>query len=156
MNRVTQLWQFWCTQRGDINWRQRTHTWFFPLSTRTLVTRPNGIPRWIISASVTSLGMLRMCITLDGFPFWFLSSFTCNQQHKSLKQSWGCLCELFALITVTTTLQFQAPSFIPWTSDQAKVTTGYEITHKTQNMKRQNIVFQTHSYDVTQNSLCDW
>jgi len=84
-------------QRGDINWRERTHTWFFPLSTRTLVTRPNGIPRWIISASVTSLGMLRMCITLDGFPFWFLSSFTCNQQHKSLKQGWGCLRGLVSL-----------------------------------------------------------
>jgi len=64
-----------------------------------------------------------------------------------------CLCDLFALVTVTTTVQFQTPSFIPWASDQAKLTTGYEIIHKIQNMKTQSIVFQTHSYDVTQSSL---
>ena len=35
------------------------------LSTRTLVTLPKGIPRWMISASDTSLGMFRMWITCN-------------------------------------------------------------------------------------------
>lgn len=54
-------------------------TWFLPLRTRTLVTRPNGMPRWTISASVTSLGMLRMWTTLDGLAGLLGSSLTCHR-----------------------------------------------------------------------------
>jgi len=53
-------------------------TWFLPLSTSTLVTFPNGMPRCMTSASVTSLGMLRMCITRDGLLLAVLSSLTWN------------------------------------------------------------------------------
>lgn len=67
-------------------------TWFLPLSTSTLVTFPNGMPRCMTSASVTSLGMLRMCITRDGLLLAVLSSLTWNffhiiKTHRSAKRA---------------------------------------------------------------------
>lgn len=41
-------------------------TWFLALSISRLVTSPKGTPRLITSASVMSLGSLRMWMTLDG------------------------------------------------------------------------------------------
>ena len=61
-----------CMHQTDVVWMSLSdnspfkQTWFFPFNTRTLVTRPNGIPRWMTSASVTSLGMFRMWMTFDG------------------------------------------------------------------------------------------
>lgn len=46
------------------------------------MTFPNGIPRCTISASVTSLGMLRMWMTRDGAPL-LLSNFACKQKKKT-------------------------------------------------------------------------
>ena len=52
------------------------------------MTRPNGMPRWTISASVTSLGMLRMWTTLDGLAGLLGSSLTCHRitTHKEGKK----------------------------------------------------------------------
>lgn len=64
-------------------------TWFFPLSTSTLVTLPNGMPKCMTSASVTSFGMLRMCITRDGLLLAVLSSLTCIQKNKRWSKGGG-------------------------------------------------------------------
>ena len=70
-------------------------TWFLPLSTRTLVTRPNGMPRWTISASVTSLGMLRIWTTRDGLAGLLGSNFTCcpitNSKKTKIRLNSHCL-----------------------------------------------------------------
>lgn len=73
-------------------------TWFLPLRTRTLVTRPNGMPRWTISASVTSLGMLRIWTTLDGLAGLLGSSLTCHritthekEKKKKTPKSWATI-----------------------------------------------------------------
>jgi hypothetical protein len=63
--------------------------WFFPLRTSTLVTLPKGMPRWTISASETSFGMLRMWMTRDGLPTFCWSSFTFLAFSWLLLSAWG-------------------------------------------------------------------
>lgn len=75
------------------NKTEHVRTWFLPLRTSTLVTRPKGMPRWTISASVTSLGMLRMWTTRDGLAGLLGSSLTCHhittQTKKKTTKSWA-------------------------------------------------------------------
>lgn len=75
------------------NKTKHVRTWFLPLRTSTLVTRPKGMPRWTISASVTSLGMLRMWTTRDGLAGLLGSSLTCHhittQTKKKTTKSWA-------------------------------------------------------------------
>lgn len=57
------------------------NAWFFPFKTKTFVTRPNGIPNWIISASLDSLGMFRRWITFDVLPGKKMARKTLNKNH---------------------------------------------------------------------------
>lgn len=86
--------------RTKIN-RSQNLTWFLPFSTRTLVTRPKGNPKWIISPSETSLGMFLMWMTREGLPLWLLSSLACNQTNKL----WWCeTCVVFYVFIFTDSL----------------------------------------------------
>lgn len=44
------------------------NAWFLPFNTSTFVTRPNGTPNCMTSASLDSFGIFLMCITRDGLP----------------------------------------------------------------------------------------